>query len=48
MLDASGLGVLMAGEVFFVGKKELLLLPFCSCCFVRWIDEKAIGDCRRI
>ena len=30
MLDASGLGVLMAGEVFCVGKKELLLLPLCS------------------
>ncbi len=27
MLDASGLGVLMAGKVFYVGKKELLLLP---------------------
>ena len=30
MLDASGLAVLMAGEVFCVGKKELLLLPLCS------------------
>ena len=48
MLDASGLGVLMAGEVFFVGKKELLLLPLCSWLLYEMVDEKEVGDCRRI
>ena len=38
MLDASGLGVLMAGEAVFVGKKELLLLPFCS-----WLLCEMVG-----